>query len=87
MANLLYASFLYILPTVPVPQQETDVVDNGRLAQFDLDPGPTVLLYGVSGEAVIKVVVLRVSVQQRRLELPFHHLSAVLHGGNVFFWD
>lgn len=63
------------------------MVDDGCLAQFDLDPGPAVLLNGMSGEAVVQVVVLGVSVQQRRLELPFHHLSSVLHGGDVLLGD
>lgn len=76
-----------ISPAVPVPQQQADVVDDGGLAQFDLDPGPAVLLDGVSGEAVVQVVVLRVSVQQRRFQLSLHHLGAVLHGGDVFFRD
>lgn len=75
------------LPAVSVPQQQADVVDDGRLAQFDLNPGPAVLLDGVSGEAVVQVVVLSVSVEQRRLQLPFHHLSAVFHGGDVLLRD
>lgn len=74
------------LPAVSVPQQQSHVVDDGRLSQFDLDAGPAVLLDGVPGEAVIQVVVLSVPVQQRRLQLAFGHLSAVLHGGDVLLW-
>ena len=74
-------------PAVSVPQQDADVVDDGRLAQLDLDPSSAVLLDGVPGEAVVQVVVLGVSVQQGRLELPLHHLGPVLHGGNVLLGD
>lgn len=50
-------------PAVSVPQEDADVVDDEGLAEFDLDPGASVLLYGVSGKAVVQVVVLRVSVK------------------------
>lgn len=76
-----------VSPAVSIPQQQPDVVDDGRLSQFDLDAGATVLLNGVSGEPVVQVVVLGVSVQQSRLQLSFDHLCSVLHGGDVLLWD
>lgn len=64
------------------------MVDDGRLAQTDLDPGAAaVLLYRVSGEAVVQVVILSVPVQQSRLQLTFHYHCSVLHSGYVLFWD
>lgn len=76
-----------VLPAVAVPQQQAYVVDNVGLAQLDLDACSPVLLDGVPGEAVVQVIVLRVSVQQRRLQLALHHLGTVLHGGNVLLRD
>jgi len=74
-------------PAVAVPEQQAHVVDDGGLAQLDLEARAAVLLDGVPGEAVVQVVVLRVPVQQRRLQLPLHHLGAVLHGGDVLLRD
>lgn len=75
------------LPAVSVPQQQADVVHDRRLAQLDLDSRAPVFFDGMSGEAVVQVIVLGVSVEQGRLELALHHLSAVLHGGDVLLRD
>lgn len=75
-------------PAVPVPQQQAHVVDDGGLSQAHQEArGPAVLLDGVPRETVVQVVVLRVSVQQGRLQLAFHHRGAVLHGRDVLLWN
>lgn len=80
--------FRFILPAVFIPEQQAHVVDDGWLAQADLDPcAASIVLYRVSGEAVVQVVVLSVSVQQSRLQLALHYHGSVLHSGYVLFWD
>ena len=71
------------VPAVPIPQKDADVVDNEGLAELHLDPRSAILFNGVSREAMVQVVVLSISIQQRRLQLTFHHLSSILHRSNV----
>lgn len=64
------------------------MIDDGGLTQADLDTsGSSLFFYGVSREAMVQIIVLRVSIQESRLQLTLHYYSAMLHSGNVLLWD
>ena len=63
-----YLDVVAVGPLVPVPQQHVDPVDDARHPQHDHDP-PVPLIYRVSAEAPLHVVVLAVAVKQGRLHL------------------
>ena len=75
------------LPSVSVPQKEPDGVDDGGLAQRDLDALVVHVLDGVSREAPVQVVVLAVAVQQRGAHLALQHGRSVLGRAHILLGD